>query len=66
MMRSRMSGGEAHAAQWAVVVAVPKEARELSAAAEFAQEEAARLVRRGPSSKTRTLHYEHLAFFLGG
>ncbi len=44
----RMSGVEADAAKWAVVVAVPKEARELSAAAEFEQEEAARLVRRGP------------------
>ncbi len=44
----RMSGVEADAAKWAVVVAVPEEARELSAAAEFEQEEAARLVRRGP------------------
>ena len=42
----RMPGVEDDAAKWAVVVAVPKEARELSAAAEFKQEEAARLVRR--------------------
>ncbi len=44
----RMSAVEADAAKWAVVVAVPKEAKGLSAAAEFKQEEAARLVRRGP------------------
>ena len=42
----RMPGVEDDAAKWAVVVAVPKEARELSAAAEFKQAEAARLVRR--------------------
>ena len=44
----RMSEVEDDAAKWAVVVtvAVPKEARELSAAAEFKQAEAARLVRR--------------------
>ncbi len=44
----RMPGVEADAAKWAVKVAVPKEASGLSAAAEFKQEEAARLVRRGP------------------
>ena len=43
----RMAGMEADAAQWAVVV-VPKATRELSAAAEFKQEEAARSVRKGP------------------
>ena len=42
----RMPGVEDDAAKWAMVVAVPKEASELSAAAEFKQEEAARLVRR--------------------
>jgi hypothetical protein len=34
--------------QWAVVVAVPKEVRELSAAEGSEQQEAAPLVRRGP------------------
>ncbi len=64
----RMAGVEDDAAKWAVVVAVPRpeEVREPSAAEESEQEEAARLVRRGPpassSLKTRTLHYEHLAF----
>ncbi len=50
-----MSGVDADAAQWTVVVAVPKEVRELSesAAEEVEKEEAARsgagwLVRRGP------------------
>ncbi len=37
-----MSGVEADAAKWAVVVAVPREVRELSAAEEFQKEEAAR------------------------
>jgi hypothetical protein len=36
------------AAKWAVVVAVPKEVRELSAAEGSEQKEAAPLVRRGP------------------
>jgi hypothetical protein len=60
----RMAGVEDDAAKWAVtvVVAVPEEVRGPSVAEESEQEEAARLVRRGPSLKTRTLHYEHLAF----
>ena len=41
-----MAGVDADAAKWAVVVARPKEVRELSAAKEFEREEAARLVRR--------------------
>ena len=66
----RMAGAEDDAAKWAVVVvAVPEEVRGPSARPPAgssvrrasAQEEAARLVRRGPSLKTRTLHYEHLA-----
>ncbi len=40
----RMSGVEADDVQWATIMTAPKEARELSAE----QEEAARLVRRGP------------------
>ncbi len=48
-----MSGVDADAAQWAVVVAVPKEVRELRSAEEVEKEEAARsgagwLVLRGP------------------
>ncbi len=47
----RMAGMVDDAAKWAVVVAVPKEVRELSVAEETqesVQEEAARMVRRGP------------------
>ena len=48
----RMSGVDADsdtdASKWAVVVAVPKEVRELSAAEGSEQQEAAPLVRRGP------------------
>jgi hypothetical protein len=39
-----VTGVEADAVQWATIMTVPKEARELFAE----QEEAARLVRRGP------------------
>ena len=44
----RMAVEEDSAAKWAVVVAVPKEVRELSAAEGSEQREAAPLVRRGP------------------
>jgi hypothetical protein len=51
----RMSGVEADAAKWAVIVTVPKEANGLSAAAEFKQEEAASgWSGEGPSLETRT------------
>ncbi len=71
----RMSGVDADAAQWAVVVAVPKEVRELSSR-QLRPGESRRRRRPGrvlagwsgggPSSETRTLHYEHLAFFSRG
>ena len=44
----RMAGMEDDTTKWAVVVAVPKEVRELSAAEGSEQQEAAPLVRRGP------------------
>ena len=44
----RMAGVEDDTTKWAVVVAVPKEVRELSAAEGSEQQEAAPLVRRGP------------------
>lgn len=44
----RMAGMEDDTTKWAVVVAVPKEVRELSAAEGNEQQEAAPLVRRGP------------------
>ncbi len=70
----RMSGVDADAAQWAVVVAVPKEVRELRSAedSEVEKEEAARsgagwLVRRGPLFGDQIFAlWAFGIFFLGG